>query len=255
MSIFYGFNIARSGLFASQRALNVAAHNIANANTEGYTRQRLEVSAAKPIDIGNGKLIGTGVKTGNIVQIRDEYLDFKYRGENTSYGEWLARSEALQTIEAIFNEPSTSGIATVLDQFFSSLHSLNDSPESFTVRALVRQRGIALTNTLNHMAEQLKKLQSDIDFEIKTIVDEINGYANQIVNLNRMIFSTEIGGGIANDLRDQRNLILDKLSQLVNIDYYEDVNGRFHVLINGKSLVSHFDAKQLSYSPRVTQLN
>lgn len=255
-STFFGFNVARSGLFASQRALNVTSHNIANANTEGYTRQRLDITQMRPQLLPGGQgMMGTGVKTDNISQIRDEFLDFKFRGENMSFGEWETKAETLQTIEAIFNEPSDSGIRTVMDQFFSALQDLNESADSLTVRALVRQRGNDLSKTINHMASQFKKLQADTDFEIKATVDEINGYSDQIRKLNETIFNAELNGSKANDLRDQRNLLVDKLSKLVNIDYYEDNQNRFHVLVNGKSLVSHFRNSKLEYTQRSNKLH
>lgn len=255
-STFFGFNIARTGLFASQRALNVTSHNIANANTEGYTRQRLEIKQASPMTLPLGKgVLGTGVDTENITQLRNEFLDFKFRGENTDFGEWEAKAEALENIEAIFNEPSDSGIRTVLDQFFSSLHELNKTPESLTARALVRQRAIALAKNINHMSEQFEKMQSDTDFEIRTTVDEINGYADQIAKLNEAIYNAELDGSKANDLRDQRNLLVDKLSNLTNIDYYEDNQNRFHVLVNGKALVANSRASHLTYTQRGTKLN
>ncbi|SKC55909.1 flagellar hook-associated protein FlgK [Maledivibacter halophilus] len=255
-STFFGFNIARSGLFASQRALNITGHNISNVNTAGYTRQRLNILQSSPMTLPNGQgMLGTGVDTDSIVQIRHEFLDFKYRGGNTDLGEWQTKADALQNIEAIFNEPSDAGIRKVLDEFFSSLHELNKTPESLTVRALVRQRSIALAKNINHMAEQFTKMQSDTDFEVRTTVDQINGYSEQIKKLNRQIYEAELDGSNANDLRDQRNLIVDKLSQLTNIDYYEDNNNRFHVLINGKPLVSHFRNSSLKYEERVDKLN
>ncbi len=255
-STFFGFNIARSGLFASQRALHVTSHNIANANTEGYTRQRLDIKQSSPMALSLGKgVLGTGVETENITQLRNEFLDFKFRGENSGSGEWEAKAEALQNIEAIFNEPSDSGIRTVLDQFFSSLHELNKTPESLTARALVRQRSIALAKNINNMASQFEKMQSDTDFEIRTVVDEINGYADQIAKLNDAIFNAELDGSKANDLRDQRNLLLDKLSNLTDIDYYEDGQNRFHVLVNGKALVANSRSSHLAYSQRANKLN
>lgn len=255
-STFFGFNIARSGLFASQRALNITGHNISNVNTAGYTRQRLNILQSSPMTLPNGQgMLGTGVDTDSIVQIRHEFLDFKYRGGNTDLGEWQTKADALQNIEAIFNEPSDAGIRKVLDEFFSSLHELNKTPESLTVRALVRQRSIALAKNINHMAEQFTKMQSDTDFEVRTTVDQINGYSEQIKKLNRQIYEAELDGSNANDLRDQRNLIVDKLSQLTNIDYYEDNNNRFHVLINGKPLVSHFRNSSLKYEERADKLN
>ncbi len=255
-STFFGFNVARSGLFASQRALNVTSHNIANANTEGYSRQRLDTTQMKPQLLPGGQgMMGNGVKTENISQIRDEFLDFKFRGENTGFGEWESKAETLQTIEAIFNEPSDSGIRTVMDQFFSALQDLNESPDSLTVRALVRQRGIALSKNINHMASQFKKLQADIDFEMRTTVDEINGYSEQIRKLNETIFNAELSGSKANDLRDQRNLLVDKLSKHLNIDYFEDNQNKFHVLVNGKTLVSHYRNSELAYNQRSEKLH
>ncbi|SHJ66463.1 flagellar hook-associated protein FlgK [Paramaledivibacter caminithermalis] len=255
-STFFGFNIARSGLFASQRALNITSHNIANVNTEGYCRQRLDIKQTTPMLLPNGQgMLGTGVMTENVTQIRHEFLDFKYRGENKTFGEWEAKFNTLDNIQGIFNEPSDSGIQTVLDQFFSSLHELSKTPENLTTRALVRERAIALTTSLNHMAGQFEKLQSDTDFEIRTTADEINGYSEQITKLNKLIYNAELDGSKANDLRDQRNLLVDKLSKLVNVDYYEDNQNRFHVLINGKTLVSHFRNNKLKYEERENKLN
>ena len=255
-STFFGFNIARSGIFASQRALNITGHNISNANTEGYSRQRLDIKQSSPMLLPSGQgMLGTGVETENVSQIRNEFLDFKYRGENMTFGEWESKFKTLDNIQAIFNEPSDSGIQTVLDQFFSSLHELSKTPENLTTRALVRQRGIALATNLNHMAGQFEKLQSDTDFEISTTVDEINGYSEQIRKLNESIHKAELDGSKANDLRDQRNLLVDKLSKLVNIDYYEDNQNRFNVLVNGKTLVSHFRNNKLTYNQRSSKLN
>ncbi|WZL73735.1 flagellar hook-associated protein FlgK [Clostridiaceae bacterium 35-E11] len=239
---FFGFNIARSGLFASQRAIHVTGHNIANANTPGYTRQRLEVVSSNPLALPGGQgMLGAGVDTNAIENIRDEFLDFKFRGENESFGEWNVRADVLENIEAIMNEPSDTGIRTVMDEYFASLQKLstNADEEGLTVRALVRERAIALAKTINTMGHQLEKMQKDLDFQVNTVVSEINGYADQIAELNSQIFRFELDGSHANDLRDQRNLILDQLSERVNIDTFEDKNGKFHVLVSGKPLVSH----------------
>lgn len=256
-STFFGLNIARSGLFASQRAMHITSHNIANANTEGYTRQRLDIHQSMPMYLPGGQgMLGAGVDTDGISQLRNEFLDIKYRYENTAYGEWEAKSDTLQYIEGIFNEPSDSGIQTVLSQFFNSLDDLgNNGADSRTKRSIFRDNVISLTNTLNHMAGQFEKLQSDTDFQITTAVDEINGYAEQISKLNEAIFDSELDGSSANDLRDQRNLLLDKLSEKVNIHYYEDSQKKFHVLINGKALVSDTTTSKLTSDARSAKLN
>lgn len=255
-SSFFGFNIARSGLFASQRALSVTAHNIANANTPGYSRQRLDTVASRPDTLPAAQgTIGTGVDPVPIKQIRDAFLDFKYRGEKSVSGEWSKKEDVLKTIETVFNEPSESGIRTVMDEFFSAVQELNKTPESLTTRALVRQRGIALAANLNHMSDTLKKMQSDLDFELEAVVSEVNGYARQIVDLNKAIYLTELDGSKANDMRDQRNLLLDKISERVAIDYFEDSNGRFFVNVQGHNLVSHYEYDTLMLTERTAKLN
>lgn len=255
-STFFGFNIARSGLFASQRALNATAHNIANANTEGYSRQRLDTVASRPdILSGSQGTVGTGVDTNAIKQIRDQFLDFKLRGESTLLGEWAKKEDVLSNIEAILNEPSDSGITKVVDQFYSALQELSKNPESLTTRALVRQRGIAFAKSVDQMASSLIKMQSDLNFEMKSVTDEINGYAQQIATLNRTIYSLELEGGKANDIRDQRNLLLDKLSKLTNINYFEDDMGRFFVNVSGNPLVAHYEYDQIKLTERSTKLN
>lgn len=254
MSSFFGFNVARSGLFASQRALDVTSHNISNANTEGYSRQRLDIVQSFPLSLPGGKgMLGSGVNTEAIRQIRDEFLDFKIRQEFTSSGEWQARSETLQQVEAIFNEPSDSGIRKVMDEFFSALSKLSEGQNSdnLTVRTEVRQRAVALTKTLNHMYSQFEDLQANTDFAIKTTTDQINGYGKQIADLNKQIYKYELDGSNANDLRDQRNLIIDKLSELVNIEVKElkdsegEGSNKLRIMINGNILVSHDRYNQL----------
>lgn len=255
-STFFGLNVAKSGLTANQMALNTVSHNIANANTEGFSRQRLTMYADKPDTFPSAPgTIGKGVRMDNVDQIRDEFLDFKYRGEMTKSGEFSALATTYQTLEAIINEPSDSGIRTIMDEFFSSLHELNKAPESLTTRALVRQRAIALTEAVNGMSESFQREQSNLDFEVTVVADEINGYAKQIADLNRVIYSSELNGQSANDLRDQRNLVLDKLSELVDINYYEDTMGRFYVDVTGRPLVAHYDYDQLVSEERPVREN
>lgn len=253
-STFFGLNIAKSGLFVSQRALNVVSHNVANANTPGYARQRLDTKATTPefLPAVSGAL-GTGVDSEAVKQIRDAFLDFKVRSEMTIQGEWEFKKELLGTIETVFNEPSDSGLRSIMDMFFQSVHELNKNPESLTARALVRQRAVALTENVGGMYDNLVKLQKDIDFQLQTVVSTVNGYAEQIRDLNRVIYLSELDGSVANDIRDQRNLVIDQLSKLVNVDYFEDNQQRFTVMISGKPLVSHYNVDKLTLTERTTK--
>lgn len=255
-SSFFGLNIAKTGLFVSQRALQVVSHNIANANTPGFSRQRLDTKAMWPDVLpGTQGTLGRGVDSESVIQIREEFFDKKIRHENGLKGNWMIRSEVLGNIESIFNEPKDSGFTKVVDKFFSSLDELAKNPDSLTTRALVRQRAIAFTESVGDIYAKLGQLQKQVDFEVRTTANQINGYAEQIRDLNKSIYMSELGGAKSNDLRDQRNLILDKLSELVNIDYFEDAQGHFHVMLGGKPLVSHYDFETIKVTNREERLN
>ncbi len=250
-STFFGIHIASSGLFVAQRALQVVSHNISNANTPGYSRQRLDTHAEIPqILPGIQGTLGTGVDSEAVIQIREAFYDLKYREETTFKGQWDLKYEGLSQVEQIFNEPSDVGINKTVNEFFSALQALSKNPENLTTRALVREKSIAFTENVKSMYNRLDALQGEIDFQVNTDVSLINSYAVQIRDLNKNIFLTELNGGKSNDLRDQRNLVLDKLSQLVKIQTFEDYQKHFTVMINGKPLVSHYNYDQIEVTPR-----
>ena len=143
---FLGLTTSLSGLFANQRSLGVVSHNIANANTEGYSRQLMNTVAYRPQVLPGGMgTLGLGVDVTAIKQVRDNYLDYKFRVETSVKGEWDARASVLTELEGIFNEPSDSSIAELLDKYYESLQSLQKNPENLTARTLVRQNTIALS--------------------------------------------------------------------------------------------------------------
>jgi len=253
-SSFLGLGTSYSGLTANQRSLQVTSHNIANANTVGYTRQRMDMQAYKPDRLPGGLgTLGLGVDVTAVKQIRDEFLDFKYRGENGKAGEWAARESVLKDIEAIMNEPTDSSIASVMDEFYEALHELTKTPETVTARTLVRQRAISLTKEISRMSTSFKDLQADLNIEFKSAVTDLNNHSSQISQLNKIIYESELEGGKANDIRDQRNVLLDEMSELVDIQYYEDENKRFHVLLNGTAIVSHYRHDELVTKNRETR--
>lgn len=260
-STFYGFEIAKSGLFASQKALDVTSHNVANANTPGYTRQRVELAAtAPPTSLGMNDIygqgrIGAGVDVTGINQIRDTFLDAQYRIENSVYGEWDAKTQVLDSLEAIFNEPSDSGIATVIGQFFDAWEELSKNPESLSTRALVRERGVAVVQSIRTTYAKLVDKREEINQNIVTRIGEVNSYARRISELNDQIYKFELNGDKANDLRDERNLLLDKLSELVNINSYEDSRGRMRVDIGGQALVDHTNYYEIEAKADPSDLN
>ncbi|MBE0451356.1 MAG: flagellar hook-associated protein FlgK [Clostridia bacterium] len=253
---FLGLTTSLSGLFANQRSLGIVSHNIANANTEGYSRQVMNTKAYTPQILPGGfGTLGVGVDVTAVKQIRDAYLDYKYRTEISVKGEWDARASVLTEVEGIFNEPSDSSIAELLDKYYESLQSLQKNPENLTARTLVRQTSIALSEGVQRLSTMLKDLQKDLNYQFETSVREANDIAKQIATLNETIYKAELEGGKANDLRDQRELLVDNLSKLVKVDYYEDAQNRFYVLVGGQQLVAHFRSDSFELVPRTTKLN
>lgn len=246
---FLDLNIAMTGLFTSQRSLSVVNHNIANANTEGYSRQQVSQKAQVPMSLpDHSGMLGMGVVSENIEQIRNGYLDYKYWNENKTVGEWDVKQTQLAELEAIFNEPSETGVRKVLDEFFSSLQELSKNPADMSFRSLVAEKASTLTQTFNNMAENLLAAQQELNFAVGTKVEEINSYTSQVVSLNKQIFRMEVDGTPANDLRDQRNLIVDNLSRIANIqveEVGEPGKQHFRVLMNGMTLVDHYTSKAL----------
>ncbi len=255
-STFGGLDIVKKGLFAQQRALDVTGHNISNVNTPGYSRQRANMETTTPHKVTGGwGMLGSGVQVSEITRIRDTFLDVKYWEENKLLGEWETKSTQMTSLEELFNEPSDTGINTVLSDFISALDELSKDAGSLTVRVLVQQRAQDLTQTLNQTAMQLKQAQEDMNFLIKAKVDEVNSYAVQISELNAQIFRNEIDGSIANDLRDKRDLLIDELSKIADIRVVEDTEGRFRVYAGGRVLVNHIYYNQLEAVKRVAPKN
>ena len=247
---FGSFNIATSGLFASQRSLDTTSHNISNANTEGYSRQITKQRATVPTYGDPSGVVGTGVETYDIIRMRSSYLDVKYWGQNKTYREWNVKQEQLEQIEGIFNEPSDTGIRIVMDEFFASLEELSKQPGDSTCRVAVLEKANVLAVSINRNGNELLNAVRDVNFSIKNKVSQINSLSEQIANLNKHIFSFELGGNKANDLRDQRNTLLNELSSIVNITVTEmpgpNNNNYMDVKIGGITLIDHIDYNKLA---------
>jgi flagellar hook-associated protein 1 len=242
-STFGGLEIGKRGLFAQQSALNTVSHNIANANTEGYTRQRavMRATEAYPNPSMNNPVIpgqvGTGVMVTEIVRLRDQFLDQQYYRENNDYGTWDMKQSSMDKVQNILNEPSDSGLQSAMDQFWQSWQDLAKDPTNSAAQQLVVERGSALSETFHQVSQGFSDLKSDIGSMADTAssptmigdkMRQINDYANQISNLNGRIKDNIDNGYTPNDLFDQRNLILDQLSKVVNINVAQvpDANGK-----------------------------
>ncbi|MFN7252520.1 MAG: flagellar hook-associated protein FlgK [Anaerobacillus sp.] len=222
-STFHGLETGRRALFTQQTALHTTGHNIANANTAGFSRQRVNFSQTEAFPKpglnmpGIPGQLGTGVKAGAIQRIREGFLDTQFRAETSKFGYWDSRQVALRKMEDVMNEPTEDGLAKTLDRFWSSLQDLSVHPEDSGARSVVRQRGMALAETFNYTADSLKAVQRDMKEQINVTLNEVNSLARQINNLNKQIASVEPHGYLPNDLYDQRDLLVDRLSQIANV--------------------------------------
>lgn len=243
-STFHGIEVSKRGLFAQQSALNTTGHNISNANTEGYTRQRVNMQATPGIpypgmnNSTEAGLLGTGVRVSDIQRIREEFLDVQLRTENKHLGFWEAKRDVLQKVEGIMNEPSDTGLQKVMDELWKSWQDLSQNPESLSARAVVRQRAIAVTETFAALNTSLTELQRDLDNVVATKVIDINSMAQQIANLNRQISDVVPHGYTPNDLYDQRDVLVDKLAKMADVKVTNLNSGMIQVTIDGRELVN-----------------
>lgn len=238
-STFHGIETARRSLLTQRAALETTGHNVANANTEGYTRQRVNMQASIPMEaygamrsLNPGQL-GTGVEVRSITRIRETYLDAQFRNENGGLGSWTTQAEALSKLEGIVNEPSDTGVRTVMDKFWKAMSDLSKDTESVTARKVVKESALALTEALNQTATQLTNMKSDLTSNIAIKGQEMQSYMTSIADLNRSITRIESLGDNANDLRDQRDLLTDKLSKIVNINVTDSDAGYNITIGNG----------------------
>lgn len=223
VSTFHGLETAKRGMTAQQSALYTVGHNISNANTDGYTRQRVDFSTTEPYP-GTGLnrpqiagQLGTGVESGAVQRVRESFLDLQYRTENTKLGYYSSLSSALSKMEDIMNEPSDSGLQSVMSNFWNSLQDLANNPENLGTRQVVASNGEMVADTFNYYYNSLDSIKSDLGSEIDVTVKKINSIISQIDELNKQIASVEPHGLLPNDLYDQRDQLVDELSGLVNI--------------------------------------
>ncbi|WDV46120.1 flagellar hook-associated protein FlgK [Clostridiaceae bacterium M8S5] len=235
---------AISGLYANNKALETTSHNIANVNNPNYVRQQAiqETSFYKRTSRFQ---TGTGVTVQQIRQIRNEFLDIKYREHSTGLGYYNSRNQILEQVQGIINETSGSGLQDVMTKFWNAWDELSKDASSSTKRGLLKQNATALVDTVNHYAKQLDDLQVNLNKQLKDKVNEINTITHRLRDLNIAIQGKETTAIKANDLRDERNALLDRLSEIADIDYYETQNGMVNVRLCGKHVVMNNNVTDL----------
>lgn len=249
-STFGGLNIVGRGLAAQQVSLETVGHNIANANTVGYSRQNVNLVTTNPQSGygANGTYqTGTGVNISSITRARDTFVDKQMWKESSSLGYGQTMEYSLGKIEGVFQEPSDTGLQTVLNQFWTSLQTLSTNASDEGARTMVQQRGVEVVNAVKYASQQLQDLATDINSTLDVKVNSINQITNEISSLNRQIVNVETGGtDHANDLRDRRDTLVDQLSTLANVTVTEDKAGNYNIQTSGIPLVDGVNAQKLS---------
>ena len=230
------------GLNNNQVSLDTVGHNITNAGSTGYSRQSVNSAATRSQDVstiyGNAQ-VGTGVDVVSITRARDVYADKQFWAESSNQGYSSARQTNYDKVEAIYDDSDSTGLQTKLSKFWSAWQTLGTAggADSYTNRVSVYETGVQLSQTVNSYAEEIQKqIKSEYD-DLNLKVDKINDITGGILKLNKSIASQEAIGGMANDLRDARDNLVDELSSYVTVSVQENKNGSYSVVSNGNTLV------------------
>ncbi len=243
----YGImNVGLGALLAQQRGVEVTGHNIANVNTPGYTRQRVNLETNPPISFSPGQM-GTGVKAREIARIYDRFLGVQINNENQNLGRWESQKGALERVEMILDESTGHGLNQAMSEFWNAWQDLTNNPAGSAERFTLVERSGQMTEMFSKSYKDMEQVRKDTDLSIAGTISEINLITEKIADLNRKISQTEVSGQNANDYRDERDLLLNELSLLIDINSFEDSDGKVTVLAGGgRPLVSDVSSWSLS---------
>jgi len=257
-STFMGIELGKRGIIAHQTAIQTTSHNITNAETDGYSRQRVILETEHPLysptlsHPHQAGQIGQGAIAARIERIRNAFIDDKIMDSLDSLGYWKTRSDYIYQIELVHNEPSDISLRSILDKFWAAWEELANNPSEIATRKVVKEQSETLAKTINHHFEELKAIQNNIENAIIIKVKEINNIAKKIRDLNVEIQRALNLGDNPNDLMDKRDLLIEKLSQIVNINVERNEKDEFIVYIGSEHLVQgeHFEELKTVSNPK-----
>jgi flagellar hook-associated protein FlgK len=244
--IFLGLDIGKSGVMASQKALNVVGHNISNSETKGYSRQEVSLKTNNALNDHAAGQVGTGVTLKEIRRIRDTYIDEQLRDQTSFQHRVQSLSDSLDELQTIMNEPSDSNISAAIDHFFQALEDVNNQPENSSVRITMVEKANSLTSQVNVVYKRMMENLANTNEKIVMKVDKVNSIANSIVDMNKEIAKGKNSGQNPNDVMDARDVLLDELSELVNVSVREDDLGVLYVRVGEHLLVQGNKVKHLN---------
>ena len=235
--LFGVLSTGTSDLLTQQRAINVTGTNIANVNTPGYSRQRVNLQTTTPVQTAFG-MMTFGVTSTGIERVYDRFLGVQLNSENANLGRWEAQKGMLERVEVVFDESGGYGLNQALSDFWKAWQDLSLNPSGNTERSIVAATSQTVADAIRKKYNDLEQVKDDIDVAVKGGVEAVNRLTAQIADLNQKIARTESGGTNANDYRDSRDLVLKQLSELIDIKSFEDANGQVVVSVaDGRPLV------------------
>jgi len=263
-STFFGLSIASTGLNAFNASVNTTAHNISNAKTAGYSKQTVNLKSGQAVRVAaKYGSQGTGVSADSVTQMRDKYYDEKYWNNQSNYGQYDKKYYYMKQVETYFTDNAANpGFTTLYTEMFNALNALQANSGDTSARMEFISDAKKLTNYFNDMSAKLEELQTSVNDEIKTTVDSVNATAKKIAEINRQINQIEQQGGHANELRDERAILVDNLSQVIPVSvdekevsntHYPDMKTGatiYRLTVNGKTLVDNYEYSQLKTTTR-----
>jgi flagellar hook-associated protein 1 len=254
-STFQGLEIGKRAILSQQTALSTTGHNIANANTKGYTRQEAVLQATRPLSYPAGNIgtqpmqLGTGVEVTHLNRIRNQFLDVQYRNEQQKLGYYEAKSTALSNLETVFNEPSEYGLDMALNRFWQSTQELAKQPDSLSARVVLLANGQSVATSLNEISAGISKNRDNLSNQLDAKAVEINASLKEIATLNDQMAKVVAMGNQPNDLSDKRDLLLDSLSKQIGAQVTSNKDGTVDVSIGGVQLVKGTTANEFTINP------
>lgn len=231
VSTFHGLELGKRGLNVAQTNITTTGHNIANANTEGYSRQKVNSSSTPSLDVwtnGQNGQLGTGAQVDSISRVRDHFLDAQYRDQSTTLGEWKVRQETLGRLEVAINEPSKTGLNAAMDGLNAAWQNVQNNPGDASAQAVLKERAEAFVETAKAMNKSMGNITADLNSQKDAALEEAGSLMKQIDQLNASIKKS---GNLSNDLQDKRDVLIGKLSEIVPVTVKEMKDGTAEVTL------------------------
>ena len=244
--IFSAIESGKRALLTNQAVLQTVGQNIANVNTPGYRRQRVNIGATAPETIAQG-MLGTGIQVESIRQVRDLFLGQQERDATKSLGQWSYKEKALSEIESVYNEPQDNSMSQLLTEFWDSWSELATNSDSISGRKAVVATAGRLISGFQQLSKKMTDLRDAANGEVNSMVSDINEMTGEIARINQQIARAELDGTSANDLRDARDRVIQDLAQLVDVRTIDKPDGSTSVLMGAMTLVDGPQNMKIDY--------